>query len=528
MTERRSAEADGAGILSSPVLCGAIFLFALIPLLIAPVIPTQDFYNHIARYYVLSHLGADPGLAKYYSAHWTILPNLGLDLVGAALMSIAPPALVPHLVALLIFVLQYTGVLALHRALGGRTPVLAAILTAGLLYSYIFVWGFSNFLCGLGLAFLAAAWWISRRDRPLIALPVAMLLAVAIFFFHGFAFALYGVLVGGLELGLWLRSDGRRFLDLVKSGLLLAVQAVAPACLFLLTPTAKGAVTGAVGSVARYAHEKDALVARVVAEVQHRILTVVRVGEGPSYAFDAVVFFAVAATLGWLLLRRQVSINRTSWAAIALFAVLCVVTPPALFGVGYVSDRIPLVTALLVVASLDAHFSSARWRTGAMVVLAALLVVRIGGISADWWRYRQDFASFRTAVAPIERGALVGELIAYGADPRDGFKPRCQMYTPLTVIERGAIAPLFADATQQPLRLEGRLQEALRDRAAHTSLRLARDPDYADDTLARLTSSGFYDYILMCGRSRLRHPLPAQLQLAAASGPIEVYRVRKP
>ena len=45
-----------------------------------------------------------------------------------------------------------------------------------LLYSYIFIWGFANFLLGLGLTFWAAGWW----RRLLIGLPVAYLLAMVI------------------------------------------------------------------------------------------------------------------------------------------------------------------------------------------------------------------------------------------------------------------------------------------------------------------------------------------------------------
>ncbi len=526
MAYQRYGTSHNSATLNAPFLNGAIFALALIPLVIVPVIPTLDFYNHIARYYVLAHINANPELAKYYAAHWTILPNLGLDLVGTGLMKVLPATLVPHLIAILIFALQYSGVLALHRALGGKAPVMVAILAAGLLYSYIFVWGFSNFLCGLGLAFLAAAWWVVRRDRPLIALPVAMVLALAIFFFHGLAFAFYGVLIGGLELGLWLRSSDRRFVQLVRSGVLLGLQAVIPACLFLLAPTSKGEVTSAAGSLARYANHKSELFGRLIHEMQHRVLTVIRVGEGPSYVFDAAIFFAVVAVVGWLMVRRQISLNRTAWPAIALFALMCAIVPPAMFGVGYVADRVPLALALLLVASLQANFASTRWRMGALAVLATLLVVRLGGVAVDWWRYRQDYASFERATAPIEKGAMVAELIVQGSDPRDGFKPRCQMYTPLTIIQRGAITPLFAIATQQPLSLKGPLLEARDERASETSQDLARQPDYADNTLSQLTGSGLYRYVLMCGRSRLHRPLPSNLELAGASGPIEVYRIR--
>jgi hypothetical protein len=34
----------------------AIFLISLLPLAVSPVIPMIDFYNHVARYFVLTHI----------------------------------------------------------------------------------------------------------------------------------------------------------------------------------------------------------------------------------------------------------------------------------------------------------------------------------------------------------------------------------------------------------------------------------------------------------------------------------------
>ena len=97
----------------------------------------------------------------------------------------------------------YSGVLYFNRVLTGQRSLLVAVLLLPLLYSYIFNFGFANFLLGLGFAFWAAGWWISHRDRPWLAVPVACLFAVAIFFTHGLAFGLYGILVASLEVGLF-------------------------------------------------------------------------------------------------------------------------------------------------------------------------------------------------------------------------------------------------------------------------------------------------------------------------------------
>src|SRR3546814_20320074 len=61
--------------------------------------------------------------------------------------------------------------------------------------------------------------------------------ALAIFFCHGFAFAIYGVLLGALEFGRWLHARERTVGGLGRTAALLAAQAVIPVVLFLRMPT---------------------------------------------------------------------------------------------------------------------------------------------------------------------------------------------------------------------------------------------------------------------------------------------------
>src|SRR5690606_12022193 len=63
----------------SIAFCAGIFLLSLLPLLVSPVLPTIDFYNHAARYFILTHLDESGSLQLSYAAAWNVLPNLGLD-----------------------------------------------------------------------------------------------------------------------------------------------------------------------------------------------------------------------------------------------------------------------------------------------------------------------------------------------------------------------------------------------------------------------------------------------------------------
>ena len=47
----------------SRLAVAGLFALAMIPLLATPVLPLIDFYNHLARFFVLAHVAQDPFLA---------------------------------------------------------------------------------------------------------------------------------------------------------------------------------------------------------------------------------------------------------------------------------------------------------------------------------------------------------------------------------------------------------------------------------------------------------------------------------
>src|SRR3546814_5910540 len=65
-------------------------------------------------------------------------------------------------------------------------------------------------------------------------------------------------------------------------------------------------------------------------------------------------------------------LRRWCWPALIGLILLCAAMPPSLFGVGYVSDRIPLVVALLLVSALAMSHPMGR---GVRAVLAALFAI---------------------------------------------------------------------------------------------------------------------------------------------------------
>lgn len=499
-----------------------LFLVALLPLFATPVLPFIDLYNHLARYFVLSHLDAIPLLRQNYAANWSILPNIGLDVIGTLVLRVLPPAFAAHVTVIAIFALQYGGVLFFNRQLAGRTSPLVALLLVPLLYSFILNWGFANFLFGLGLVFWAAGWWLARRDRLAVALPVACVLAVVIFLTHGLAFALYGVLLAALELGLFLARRPRPPTALLRALLPVLAQAVVPVVLFRLAATSQSqaGLTNADESVARLA-ETGALSARLWELFQYRLTTIVRVEEGPALWFDALTFTVQLGVVAALLWRGRLRLARVAWPALVVAALLVALVPPAMFGVGYVADRMPLFMALLVVGSLVPRLRGDGFERTCIGVLAAVVAVRLVVIAAGWQAYARDYAEFEDVAARLPRGALVADAISSGNHHDDAA--RCQMYRPLLVSLHGAVAPLFANETQQPLRLVGPLRRALDDLSQRIDWKNARVDSYAQ--IATAAGPAGFGYLFVCHAVPDARPLPAGSELVVRTARFTLIRV---
>lgn len=498
------------------LLISLLFIIAIMPFFLTPIVPTIDFYNHLARYFVLSHLEIDTFLQHNYASNWSFLPNIGMDILGVAALKTLPPLIAGKLLLIFILFIQYSGVIFLNRQITHRYSAFVALLSIPLLYSYIFFWGFANFLLGLGLTFWAAGWWIRMRSHLTLALPVACVLATVIFLTHGLAFALYGALVGMLEIGLFLERPYRRLSDLIRAVPPLIAQAVVPVLLFRLSSTSSSAdgLTNADESVRRLI-DGGRLAERVGELFVYRIQTIVRVSESPALWFDALTFTATIIILSVLYYNRSLLISRKMRPALILGGVLIVAVPPAMFGVGYVADRMPLFLALTFLSSLSFQPKGGKLDGICTIFLAIMVAARVGFIGIDWSRYRGEMEQYQTVAQAIPSRTLVsGFDVELGRDdPADG---RCAMYTPLLVLLNGQAVPLFAYATQQPLTLIGPLAAAVD--GLPESKGQSDAPSYFASYIATAGTQRYFQYLLICNADRLKAPYPPGAKVTAFAG----------
>ncbi|MGY3492312.1 MULTISPECIES: hypothetical protein [Bradyrhizobium] len=447
----------------------------LAPLFVIDVPPIEDYPNHLARFFVLAHPD-DAVLSTMYAPHWTILPNLGMDLIGTGLLRIVGPYTGGKILLALSLLAPLVGVVIYHRVVFGCLSwwPLASGLTA---YNAAFFLGFMNFLLSLGVAFVGAATWVAlRRQNRLARMSLAGAVASTLAFFtHIFGLAFLFVLIGAHEAAaLRQRSSSTVTLsDVARASVPMAVAFAPAVVLYELSP-----FSDATNSIGDWEPFAKAVWLFSPFAVMNLNLTIVTAG-----TFVAALF----------VMRRRLEFAPGLWLALTALAIVYVATPWNLKGGSFIELRIAVIFALLMFSNVRPRIP----RRDAMMLgsaIAILVIVRSAVAGASWIDTRSDLADLRAAIADIEPGARV--MVATGDLNERLFSPpqrvlpgfyRLTNHLPaLLLIERKAFWPLlFASPAQQPITILPPF-----DRIAHPLMdpvkwsKLAAEP-YAAETLRR-------------------------------------------
>ena len=236
--QTRSGDLVSAGLLWWAALAGLCAVL-LAPLPVVDVPPLLDYPNHLARAFVLASLPRDTILARFYAPHWSIIPNLALDLVAPPLIHVLPVHVVGRLLIAAAVLLPVLGTVAYNAALtrlpSGRWWSLGVGLTA---YNNCLLYGFLNFLISIGLALLLAATWLCWREaRPRRAILLAMFGAPVLFACHLMGLLFFGVLAGSAELvRLYRLRGGDLVRAMIQRGAVLVLIFAIPATLYAISP----------------------------------------------------------------------------------------------------------------------------------------------------------------------------------------------------------------------------------------------------------------------------------------------------
>lgn len=470
-----------------------VVLLCLLPLFVSPVLPLIDFYAHALRYDILADGGRDPSYAENYRIAWKLVPNLGFDVIGTGLFAVLPATIAARILLMIVVAAPVLGVMSLSWSLHGRIAPLNAALAGVVAYNFIFGWGFANFLLGFSFALAGLGFWIANAGAPRRQLLFSAAFALLIFFTHGFVFAIWGLMLFSVE-AMASVSGGRLHLgELFRRAARLLVVAVLPVLLFMATSTVEGSdgVTDAISNLASYSKDGNFL-ARIGQEIWLRLDAGLRVAESNWPLADRLFGLILWGLIGFGLVSGRLRIDRRLWLVVPLLAVLAVIVPPAMFGVGHLPERLPVCLLAVIAAGV----SVSQDRSGGRMVARAIMVllpVHLLMVTLGWAQERQGYSRFLALAETIPEGGLATIAYAPGAWERDEVR-RCKPLTFHLAMSRGIPVPTFANATEQPLEIIGPLASAMTAYAA----RAAATPDLAGPAQVRAMMDVGYNLVVLC------------------------------
>lgn len=477
-------------------------VIASAPLFSTVLPPLVDYPNHLARFSLLVSGGN-----QYFAVRWAPLPNLAGDLIVPALARLVPLAAAGKLFLVAIFALTLGGAAWLNRVASGSWrlwPLLAAVF----LYNREFLWGFLNYLFGLGCALCGGALWLALENRPTwLRVATSGLIALVCFVSHIAAFGVYALIVAGIEAAPAVAElRARNWRSPARRAAVAGAQFVTPAAIVLGWWHA--ADHGGGFSYGRFARKPDLLFS---------------VFDNYNRPFDIVCFVLLLLLIGGLAWRRRLQVVPRLAPAVGLLVAAFVLLPTQMLSGSGADHRLAPAIFVLLVASAAPRWPSRRAAACVAGTVAVMLGARMVVIEAVWLRadriYRKDLA----AIDKLPNGAKLA--VAFPPDAvAAGSIPELHVPT-LAVWRRQAFVPtLFAYPAQQPIAVSppyaalaaatsgGELWKALHDGGGTARQHTA-------STLAR------YDFIAFVDRTPFRVPAQPCLHPFALTPTLQIFAV---
>ena len=438
MTSRIAAADFGNGRALHPARFWAAFtallLVAALPVLWVELPPLFDYPNHLARMDLLVRLDGSHNLQRYYEVRWRAIPNLGMDLAVPALARILPLAWACKAFVLATLVLVAAGSGLVHRAATGRWS-LWPLFVFLFLYSRVLLWGFLNYLFGVGLALVAFALWIVLSERNArVRLAVSAVLALALFFAHLMACVVYGVLVVGYEVGVLWRSRPWPWGSAIRRLAIVGVPFLAPLALLLFAGEGAG-----IGSI----H---------FGRLDRKLDLLFSVFDNYDRVFDIACFVLLVVCAGLAYAKRYLVIVPALRLPIVLLALVYIAAPAQLMTASAVDHRLPMVIAAALAAG-----TSAPALTGRRVHLAALagLALFLARMASVWVHWEQADAVYARLLPILDQVPKGGRLaVGYSSEAIGSTAIPTTHLPTLAIVRRDAFVPtLFAFRGQQPVAL---------------------------------------------------------------------------
>jgi hypothetical protein len=335
-------------------------LMAMIPLLWPTIPPLVDLPGHMGRYRVQLD-GDGSAIRNFYNFNWSLIGNLGVDLLIIPMSKIFGLELGVKLIVMTIPAMTVAGLLWIAREVHGRIPP-TALFALPLAYGHPFLFGFVNFALSMAFALLAFALWLrlARLGRLKLRAAVFLFIAPLLWLTHTYGWGMLCVLAFSAEL---IRQHDRGI------GWIRALFHAGVQCLSLAPPILlmilwrSGHVSGATGDWFHWSRKWEWF--------EKTLRDRWEWFDKGSLALICVVFLAA-------IFSRRLGISRNLGVTSVFLLIVFIVLPRVVFGSAYADMRLsPYFVALPIIGIRLRPKASSRFAKGLAIAGLLFFGVRI-------------------------------------------------------------------------------------------------------------------------------------------------------
>lgn len=398
---------------------------AIVPLLWPEIPPLVDLPGHMGRYRVQLDYAQYPHLHDWYNFNWSLMGNLGVDLLVIPMSRVFGLELAVKLIVITIPAMTVAGLLMIAREVHGRIPA-TALFALPLAYAFPFHFGFVNFALSMGMALLGFGWWLrlarlgKYQFRSLVFLPLSVLIWIT----HTFGWGVLGVLAFSAELVR--HHDAHRGQGFVREWLLPWFKAgiqclvLAPPALLMLMWRSGGHVTGQTADWFNW---------------RAKMMWIVQVFRDRWQLFDIASVGVLFLLLFKAIRDPNLQYSRNLGLSFLFLAAVYILLPRIVFGSAYADMRlVPFLMAIGIIAIRPKPGLSMR---GAAVVAAIGMAFFTARIAATTWSvflYDKSYDRELKALEHLPEGARLVSFV--GETCYNEWKMTRLQHVPALALER--------------------------------------------------------------------------------------------
>ena len=382
----------------------AMVLLAAVPLLYPPVPPLVDLLGHMGRYKVQLGLDQSAALQRYYDFQWSLMGNLGVDLLVELLGPVLGLERAVKLIVIAIPMATVAGMLWVAREVHHRLPptVMFALPFA---YGHHFLFGFVNYSLSVALALLAFGLWLRLgrqrryRLRALLFVPISCIVWLS----HAFGWGLLGLLAFSAEV-IRNHDDGRGWVRGVFRAGVHVLSLCVPMLLMLAWREGSGGFTG---DWFNWTNKWFSL--RSILRDRWQV-------------WDLLGFVTCAVVFLFAIVHPRLVLSRMLTFTMVMLAVTFVLLPRIIFGSAYADMRlVPFVFAFALLAIRFRGKTDFPLARALAIAALAFLLARTASVTWSLKLAADNQRANLSALEHIPRGSAVVSFAGLGCTQRTAW-----------------------------------------------------------------------------------------------------------